>query len=184
MVERANLLKGRWRSKCICHDVRPLPPLNYCSVAQDIRRTSAMLRVFSGNLTRSMAQHSCDGVASIHRLAHQRLRLHCTPRCSGTFRLRLEMLSRLVTLGISRKTVHFGTTGIQGTCGQQNATYRCLVSARGVGCTWGAGGLRLLMTRRRRWRWTQGRLHPTRQAKAQERRLQQLRTHSGASGSE
>ena len=141
MVERANLLKGRWRSKCICHDVRPLPPLNYCSVAQDIRRTSAMLRVFSGNLTRSMAQHSCDGVASIHRLAHQRLLLHCTPRCSGTFRLRLEMLSRLVTLGISRKTVHFGTTGIQGTCGQQNATYRCLVSARGVGCTWGAGPL-------------------------------------------
>ena len=47
MVERANLLKGRWRSKCICHDVRPLPPLNYCSIAQGIRRTSAMLRVLA-----------------------------------------------------------------------------------------------------------------------------------------
>ena len=92
-----------------------LPPLNYCSVAQGIRRTSAMRAnpVFSGNLTRSMAQHSCDGVASIHRLAHQRLLLHCTPRCSGIFGCaetafpRTSMLSHVHP----RATAHFGAAG-------------------------------------------------------------------------
>ena len=113
---RTSLLKGRWRSKCIDDDVLRLSPLQYRSIARGIGRKARCFTqnpVFSGDFTRSIAQLFGGGVASIHRLADQRLLLHCTPHCSGIFGCAVTAFPRtsLVSHVYPRATTHFGAAG-------------------------------------------------------------------------
>jgi hypothetical protein len=80
----------------------------------DVRRDASRKPVFSRNFTRSIAQLFGGGVASIYRLAHQRLLLHCTPRCSGIFGCAETGFPRtsMVSHVHPRATAHFGAAGV------------------------------------------------------------------------